>query len=45
MRLILLLTTALLLVSACNTMQGLGRDIESLGSGLDRTASDTKEKM
>jgi predicted small secreted protein len=33
------------LLSACNTMQGLGRDIETLGSGLDRTAGETKEKM
>lgn len=35
----------LILLSACNTMQGIGKDIESLGSGLDRTARDTKEKL
>ena len=34
-----------LLLSACNTMQGIGKDIESLGSGIDRTAQNTKEKL
>ena len=43
MRLIILSCIALLLVSACNTMQGLGRDIESLGSGIDRTARKAKD--
>lgn len=45
MRIFTTLLAALLLLSACNTMQGLGRDIESLGSGLDRTAGETKQKM
>jgi predicted small secreted protein len=45
MRLFLLLSTVLCVLSACNTMQGLGQDIESLGSGLNRSAGETKEKM
>lgn len=31
-----LLVTAALLVSACNTVRGLGRDIESVGEAGDR---------
>ncbi len=33
---IVLLVTASLLVSACNTVRGLGRDIESVGEAGDR---------
>jgi len=33
---IALLITAALLVSACNTVRGLGRDIESVGEAADR---------
>lgn len=43
MRLIILPILFLLLLSACNTMQGLGKDIESLGSGIDRTARKAQE--
>lgn len=28
----------LALLSACNTMQGLGKDVESLGEGISRSA-------
>lgn len=41
----LLFVLSCLLLTACNTMQGIGKDIESLGSGLDRTARDTQEKL
>lgn len=43
MRLLTLLFASFLLLSACNTMQGLGRDIETLGSGIDRSASKAKD--
>ena len=33
---VVLLVTAALLVSACNTVRGLGRDIESVGEAGDR---------
>lgn len=39
MRFIILSLLALGLLSACNTMQGLGRDIEHLGNGINRTAT------
>lgn len=42
---IVLFVLSSLAVAACNTMQGIGKDIESLGSGIDRTAQDTKEKL
>lgn len=39
----LFLISAFLLVSACNTMQGFGKDIETLGSGISRTADRAKD--
>lgn len=42
MRLFVLSVMAILLLSACNTMEGLGRDIETLGDGLSNTADDAK---
>lgn len=36
------LLAALVMLSACNTMQGAGRDIESVGKTLDKTATDVK---
>lgn len=42
MRLFVLSVMAVLLLSACNTMEGLGRDIETLGDGLSNTADDAK---
>ncbi|MEY3905940.1 MAG: hypothetical protein RIR59_763 [Pseudomonadota bacterium] len=33
---ILALTASVLLVSACNTVKGLGRDIESVGNAGDK---------
>ena len=44
------LTTALLLaamvaLSACNTMEGLGRDVETAGETLTGTAEETEEEM
>lgn len=42
MRMISLCLSLLFLLSACNTMQGLGRDIEALGDGIDRTAEDAR---
>lgn len=36
---------ALFAVSACNTIEGAGRDIEATGDAIEHTAEDTKEKM
>lgn len=40
------MTLALLLsLAACNTMEGIGEDIEKAGETLSDSASDTKKKM
>lgn len=31
-----------LLVSACNTVQGLGKDVQAAGQAVSQTASDAK---
>jgi predicted small secreted protein len=38
------LALATLALAACNTMQGLGRDIERAGEKLQDTAHDAKDK-
>ena len=39
--------TALILLigmtSACNTISGIGQDVESVGDAIERTAEDTKK--
>lgn len=40
-----LLFFAATLLAACNTMEGLGRDMKSAGETLSNSAADTKEKM
>lgn len=32
-------------LTACNTVEGVGRDIEAGGDAIEDTASDTKEKL
>ncbi len=39
------LIVALFAVSACNTIEGAGEDIEAAGDGIEHAAEDTKEKM
>jgi entericidin B len=31
--------------AGCNTIAGMGKDIEAAGSAVDRAATDTKKKM
>jgi predicted small secreted protein len=38
----LALVAGALLVSACNTVEGVGKDVESAGSTVAKTAHDTK---
>jgi predicted small secreted protein len=40
-----LLLLATLALAACNTFQGMGKDIEATGEAISGTASKTKEKM
>jgi predicted small secreted protein len=46
---LLLLTFSLLFLtqtlSACNTIEGIGRDVKGAGSAISRTASETKREM
>lgn len=39
------LLVALALVSACNTVQGMGKDIENAGEGISSAAKKTKEEI
>jgi predicted small secreted protein len=32
-------------VNACNTMSGMGKDVEAAGGAMHDTADDTKDKM
>ncbi len=36
---------ALLFLTACNTFEGLGKDVESAGQAISGGASNTKESM
>lgn len=40
-----LLFIALAALSACNTISGMGRDVEAAGEAISGTADNTKEKM
>jgi len=40
----LLLITAVLLLSGCETFHGLGKDVENLGKGVERTGEWVQEK-
>lgn len=40
--LILVATAAALLVAGCNTIQGVGRDVEAAGSAVAGAAADAK---
>lgn len=42
---VLIALAAAFALSACNTFEGMGRDIEKAGEGLSDTASKTKEKI
>lgn len=39
------LIAAVITLSACNTFQGMGRDVEAAGEAISGTATKTKEKM
>ncbi len=42
---ILMLLGSVMLLGACNTIQGMGNDIEAAGEAISGSASETKEKM
>lgn len=45
-KLILMITSFLLLagITACNTMEGLGQDVQTAGEKLEESAKDNKSK-
>lgn len=43
--LFLVLLAAVLAVSGCNTVSGLGEDVSAAGRGIDQTSEATQEKM
>jgi len=36
------IATAALLTAACNTIEGMGKDVKAAGGAVERTARDTK---
>lgn len=45
MKTMLMMLMATLLLSACNTMAGMGEDVSAAGKGVSNAADDVKEKM
>jgi len=45
MKKFLVIIAAVLAVAGCNTISGMGKDIEAAGSAVDKAATDTKKKM
>jgi predicted small secreted protein len=43
-RLIVFLAT-FVAVAGCNTISGMGKDVEAAGSAVDKAAQETKKKM
>lgn len=41
----ILTVSLLLLATACNTLEGMGRDLEGAGEGLSNTADRVKKKL
>ena len=39
------LVAAAIVLAGCNTISGIGKDLEAAGSAVDRAATDTKKKM
>jgi len=45
MRKLLLIVAAAVVAAGCNTISGVGKDVEAAGAAVDRAAQDTKKKM
>jgi predicted small secreted protein len=45
MRALLALAAALVLLAGCNTIAGIGKDVEAAGGAIDKAATTTKKKM
>ena len=45
MKKLLAVVAAVAVMAGCNTISGMGKDIEAAGSAVDKAATDTKKKM
>jgi predicted small secreted protein len=45
MKKLIVILAAVFTVAGCNTISGVGKDIEAAGSAVDKAATDTKKKM
>ncbi len=45
MKKLVAIVVAALVAAGCNTISGMGKDIEAAGSAVDKAATDTKKKM
>ena len=45
MKKFIVILAAVLTLAGCNTIAGMGKDIEAAGSAVDKAATDTKKKM
>ena len=45
MKKLLVILVAALFTAGCNTIAGIGKDLEAAGGAVDKTATDTKKKM
>jgi predicted small secreted protein len=45
MKRVIVFIVAALALAGCNTISGMGKDIEAAGSAVDKAATDTKKKM
>jgi predicted small secreted protein len=45
MKRIVAIVIAAVLAAGCNTVAGVGKDVEAAGRAIDKTATETKKKM
>jgi predicted small secreted protein len=45
MKNLLMLAAVAALLAGCNTISGIGKDVQALGGAVDKAATDTKKKM
>jgi predicted small secreted protein len=45
MKKLIAILAAVFALAGCNTISGMGKDIEAAGSAVDKAATDTKKKM
>ncbi len=45
MKKLFVVIAAVVVAAGCNTISGIGKDIEAAGSAVDKAATDTKKRM